>query len=199
GGENGADSALEGLAAAAERIVASGRIDLGDVAPAERARLLEALERKGIIGPAGPGGDRQVLASTDEAIADILDDGDPVTEYARTEDPSPEIVAGPDDEIPDLTADEAALETPPEEGKPLSPPQARQVMYAWLRQRAADGRPHFTGGDPGLVEVRQKAGTKRPWVYKVLKELEEAGVLSRTESGYTIDGPELLDEIEARL
>ncbi|XKK40246.1 type IV secretory system conjugative DNA transfer family protein [Nocardiopsis sp. ARC36] len=137
----GSEDALEGLAAAAERIVATQRVDLGHVPPVERARLLEALERKGIIGPAQPGGERQVLVSSaDEAIAEILDDGDPVAEYLTVEDPSPEIVAGPDDEIADLTEEEAALQTPPKERRILTPAESRAVLHDWLRRRAAQGR-----------------------------------------------------------
>jgi hypothetical protein len=187
----GAEDALEGLAAAAERIVATQRVDLGDVAPVERARLLEALERKGIIGPAGPGGDREVLVATPETIAEILDDGDPVAEYLATEDPSPEIAAGPDDEIADLTAEEAGLETAQEERRDLTPAESRAVLHDWLRRRAADGRPAFAMAD--LAQVRAQAGGKsRAWAYKALEKLESDGIVSRTDDGFVIDGIELL-------
>jgi hypothetical protein len=187
----GSEDALEGLAAAAERIVATQRVDLGDVAPVERARLLEALERKGIIGPAGPGGDREVLVATPETIAEILDDGDPVAEYLETEDPSPEIAAGPDDEIADLTAEEAGLEAPAEERRNLTPAESRAVLHDWLRRRAAEGRPAFAMAD--LAQVRAQAGGKsRAWAYKALEKLESDGIVSRTDDGFVIDGIELL-------
>ncbi|WP_017559076.1 hypothetical protein [Nocardiopsis baichengensis] len=194
-GEETQDS-LEGLAAAAERIVATQRIDLEHVAPHERARLLEALERKGIIGPVGPGGDREVLVSTDEAITEILDDGDPVGEYLATDDPSPEIVAGPDDEIPELTLEEAAaLETPMEAPeRQVSPTEARQMVYDWIRQRAEEGRPAFSASDPGLREIREQTGNGRGWLYKVLKELREIKALSRTDDGFLIEDPGSLPE-----
>lgn len=187
----GSEAALEGLAAAAERIVATQRVELGDVPPVERARLLEALERKGIIGPARPGVERQVLVSTDDAIAEILDEGDPVAEYLTTEDPSPEIVAGPDDEIADLTEEEAALETPAQERRTLTPAESRAVLHGWLRQRAAQGRPTFAMAD--LAQVRADAGDKsRAWAYKALSALEEDGVVSRVRDGFVIEDPELL-------
>jgi len=187
----GSESALESLAAAAERIVATQRVDLGHVPPVERARLLEALERKGIIGPALPGGDRQVLVSTDEAIAEILDDGDPVAEYLTVEDPSPDIVAGPDDEIADLTEEEAALQTPPQEKRDLTPAEARQVLHDWIRRRAAEGQLEFAMAD--LAQVRATVGKSRSWAYKALEKLEADGVISKApRKKFVIEDVELL-------
>jgi hypothetical protein len=199
--EKDVEDGLERLAAAAEHIIATQRVDLGDLGlePTERLRILETLERKGIIGPTGAGGDREVLASADDAVTEILDDGDPVSEYMRTTDPSPDITAGPHDEIPDLPADEAALQTPDEDNsaRQLTPAAARQVMHAWIRARATT-KPTFTASDPGLKTVREEAGGKgRGWVYKVLGELETAGVIERTDEGFQIVVVELLDDLQS--
>lgn len=150
---------------------------------AEAARVLEVLERRRVVGPApADGGPRAVLVSGDdvEALADELrEDGDAVGEHLVTEDPSPEVVAGPEDEIPDLEGEPLTL--PAGDGRELSPAAARRLVEDWLRHRVKAGTPRFVAADPEFRKVREAAGRGRGWGYKVLTELTDAGVLEREE------------------
>ncbi|KAB2341512.1 DNA translocase FtsK [Actinomadura rudentiformis] len=173
-------------------------------------RVMEVLERRGVIGPqnASEATGRPVLVPADaeaaRAVVDQLrDDGDAVSQHVRTDDPSPDLTAGPDDPITD-PGPEDLLETPPEqqEGPKMSPEAARRLVHDWLRHRAATGRLTFTAGDPEFQKVRDRSGMKRSWSYKVLGQLVDDGVLRRDKTGganttFTIidlaplDGPDL--------
>ncbi|GAA2576726.1 DNA translocase FtsK [Actinomadura fulvescens] len=159
---------------------------------ADCLRVLEVLERRGIIGPqtTEDATGRPVLVPADaEAAQEVLEqlraDGDAVSQHVRTDDPSPDLTAGPDDPITEPGADDV-LETPPEEdGTKVSPEAARRLVHDWLRHRAATNRPTFTASDPEFQKIREASGTKRPWSYKVLGELVDDGVLRREKTGAT--------------
>jgi hypothetical protein len=189
-------AALRRLADAAEHLIATQHVDLAalrahlGVDEAECLRILEALERKGVIGPAEPGGVRQVLVNSDDILTELVDDGDPVSEYLRTDDPSPDITAGPDTPISDIDddpldsgKDDDGAEEGPDGERKVSPEASRRVFHDWLRQRAAAGPTEFRASDPGLAEVRDRTGNGRGWVYKVIGEVEDAGVIERVETG----------------
>ncbi|MFD0659571.1 hypothetical protein [Thermocatellispora tengchongensis] len=121
-----------------------------------------------------------------------------VTEaLARTEDPDPSLTAGPDDPVTEPTPEEADslhAATPPAK---MHPADARDLVYAWLRHRHQHGRPTFTATDEDLTAVRRQTGNGRGWIYKVLTDLTERGVLAVAKSGsvrtYTITDLSPLD------
>lgn len=158
-------------------------------------RLLEALERKCIVGAAGDDGEaRLVLVAPDdgaETAARLRDNGDPVTAALRTEDPDPAVIAGAGDPIQEPTDAEAGgLVTENEDRPPMTPAAARGLVHDWLRHRQQAGRPSFTASDAELTAVRNRTGNGRAWTYKVLKDLSDRGVLRTDKSGssttYTI-------------
>ncbi|GAA3925957.1 hypothetical protein GCM10023085_04000 [Actinomadura viridis] len=158
-------------------------------------RLLEALERKGIVGAAGDDGEaRPVLVAADdgtETAARLRDNGDPVTAALRTEDPDPAVIAGAGDPIQEPTDAEAeGLVTENQDRDPMTPAAARGLVHDWLRHRQQAGRPSFTASDAELTAVRNRTGNGRAWTYKVLKDLTDRGVLRTDKSGssttYTI-------------
>ncbi|MBO4275993.1 hypothetical protein GSF24_36110, partial [Microbispora triticiradicis] len=79
----------------------------------------------------------------------------------------------------------------------LDPGQARQLVYAWLRHRHQTGAPTFTATDDELTTVRHQTGNGRGWIYKVLSDLTDRGVLTAAKSGtaraYTITDLSPLD------
>jgi hypothetical protein len=172
-------------------------------------RVLEVLERHRIIGPQPiDGTPRPVLVVADaekcrQAVEELREAGDAVSEYLRTDDPSPDITAGPDDEIPESADEEDQLYTPPGDRAPLklSPSAARGLVYDWIRQRAGSGKPTFTAGDEELAAVREEAGMRsRGWIYKVLDELVARGVLEvndgESATAYTIITLDPLDDLD---
>lgn len=204
------ETALELLATAAELVIASQFVSTEMLQRKLRLphedclRLLEALERKGIIGPdpGDPDVKRTVLVSTEDiaggstAIDDLREDGDAVSEYQRTADPDPSITAGPNDEIrePTLKEDPSHIQ---KSGRKLPPAEARGLVYEWIRQQAAVGRTAFTAGNEELTQIRERAGmTSRGWTYKVLEKLANAGALERTDRGFEIVSIEALDAVE---
>ncbi|WP_119931906.1 DNA translocase FtsK [Bailinhaonella thermotolerans] len=166
------------------------------IAWADCLRLIEALERKGIIGPPAPGTDtRPVLIPADDASArDVIEHlrttGDPVSAaLAHTEDPDPSLSAGPDDPVQPPTFEESeAMQT--DAPAKMHPAQARTLVHDWLRRRHDSGARTFTATDDDLTQVRHTAGYGRAWIYKVLTDLTDRGVLTATKSGpvrtYTI-------------
>jgi hypothetical protein len=185
------------LAIAAELVVTTQHASAAMLArklrvpAADAARLLEALERKDVIGAAGDreDGSRPVLvpAADAAAVVDRLrEDGDPVTAALRTDDPDPSITAGPGDAIPAPTQAEAdGLETEEDDTAPMDPAAARGLVADWLRHRHATGNKSFTASDPELTIVRKKTGNGRTWPYNVLRDLTALGVLSASRSGNT--------------
>ncbi|WP_149259815.1 DNA translocase FtsK [Actinomadura sp. K4S16] len=158
-------------------------------------RLLEALERKGIVGAADDDGEgRPVLVAADaaaETVARLRDNGDPVTAALRTEDPDPAVIAGAGDPIQEPTDAEAeGLVTENQDRDPMTPAAARGLVHDWLRHRQQAGQPSFTASDAELTAVRNRTGNGRAWTYKVLKDLTDRGVLRADKSGnsttYTI-------------
>ncbi|MFI6818702.1 DNA translocase FtsK [Nonomuraea sp. NPDC050328] len=159
------------------------------IAAGDCARLLEALERKGVIGPADPAtGARPVLipagAAADDLVELVRQSGDVVTAtLAESDDPDPTLSAGPDDPItPPEGADADALQADGPDVR-MHPADARTLIHAWLRERKQDGRVSFTATDPDLTSVRQRTGNGRAWIYKVLTDLTERGVLSSAKTG----------------
>ncbi|MEU9019975.1 DNA translocase FtsK [Actinomadura sp. NPDC048394] len=151
-------------------------------------RLLEALERKGVVGPAGDDGEgRPVLmnaADGAEAAARLRDSGDPVAAALRTDDPDPAVTAGAGDRVQEPTDAEAeSLVTEDDDREPMTPAAARGLVYDWLRHRQESRRPSFTASDSELTAVRNRSGNGRAWIYKVLKDLTARGVLRADKSG----------------
>ncbi|WP_242903691.1 DNA translocase FtsK [Actinomadura terrae] len=155
-------------------------------------RVLEALERKGVIGPRnGTEDSRPVLVSADDApaaqavVERLRREGDTVSEYLRTDDPDPNVTAGPSDPI-ELTDEEAERFQTSDDGQPqrqMPPDEAFGLVCDWIRHRHAIGQPTFTAGEDELHTIRTKAGRKRPWIYKALKRLVDDGVLTKDETG----------------
>ncbi|MBB2741920.1 UNVERIFIED_ORG: hypothetical protein FHR35_009073 [Microbispora rosea subsp. rosea] len=198
------------LADAAELVIATQHASPGmlqrrlRVAWQDCLRLLEALERKDIVGPPAPGGDvRPVLVAADDRNAARLVEqlratGDVVTAaLAASDDPDPSLSAGPDDAVHEPTAEEANALLADGPLVKLDPAQARDLVYGWLRQRHQSGTPTFTATDEELTAVRHRTGNGRGWIYKVLSDLTDRGVLTVTKSGsaraYTITDLSPLD------
>ncbi|MEU8310773.1 hypothetical protein AB0C84_45320 [Actinomadura sp. NPDC048955] len=154
---------------------------------ADAARLIEALQRKDVIGAAGDDGAHPVLVPAEGAAA-VLDQlrrtGDPVTAALRTDDPDPTVTAGAADVVQEPTSEEAeGLETDEDTAEPMDPAAARGLVADWLRHRHATGNKPFTASDPELTIVRKKTGNGRTWTYNVLRELTAIGVLKDSRSG----------------
>ncbi|KAB2351616.1 DNA translocase FtsK [Actinomadura rudentiformis] len=175
---------------------------------ADCLRVMEVLERRGIIGPqnAGEATSRPVLipadAETAQTVVDQLrDDGDAVSQHVRTDDPSPNLTAGPDDSITEPTEEEDPLQTPDTvpAGK-MSREAARRLVADWLRHRAAIGKPSFTASEPELQKIRDTAGmTSRGWVYNILSTFVDDGVLTKDDTGpstkFTVTDTDPLNEL----
>ena len=209
------DDLVELLAQAAELIITAQHASSAmlsrklRIPHAVAIQLLEALEMKGVVGPQPevtiP---RKVLVAAEDAeavVEGLREDGHPIAEYLQTDDPDPEVVAGPYDEIrePTLTEDPFHTLTPEQDAerkaRKLPPEQARALVYAWIRRRAQT-KPVFNASDSELTEVRTRAGmTSRGWIYKVLSDLVARGVLEEDKDGptalYTIVDLEPLDEV----
>ncbi|REE96638.1 DNA translocase FtsK [Thermomonospora umbrina] len=166
-------------------------------------RVLEALERKGVVGPPAPDSDnRPVLVPADDRAASSIveqlrEDGDPVAAALRTDDPDPSITAGPDTPVQEPTAEEADHMRTSAAPEKLPPLQARALVYDWLRHRHQVGQPTFTASDDELTTVRRQTGNGRAWTYKILRDLTDRGVLTIGRSGssttYTITDLSPLD------
>lgn len=155
-------------------------------------RLLEALERKGVVGPPNPDSDsRPVLVKPDDAgaaelVEQLRDDGDAVTvALAHSDDPDPSITASPDDDVQPPTPAEAAALVADGPATKMDPAAARDLVYGWLRERHQSGRPSFTATDDELTAVRNRTGLGRAWIYKVLDGLADTGVLKVARKGAT--------------
>ncbi|MBB4913333.1 hypothetical protein [Streptosporangium saharense] len=155
-------------------------------------RLLEALHRKGVIGAPHPGTDeRPVLIGADDvAAAGIVEQlrttGDVVTAtLAQLDDPDPSLTATPDDTVQAPTPAEADALQADGPTVQMDPVQARDLVHAWLRRRHQTGRRTFTATDDELTAIRRTGGLSRPWIYKVLTDLTERGVLSASKAGTT--------------
>jgi DNA translocase FtsK/SpoIIIE-like protein len=150
-------------------------------------QILEALEMKGVVGPqpAGLTEPREVLVSVEDGetvIEGLREDGHPIAEYLRTEDPDPEVVAGPYDEIhtPTLREDQFNTRTAEQEqaaraGR-MDPEAARALVHAWIVAQGLGAS--FPATHPELTEIRVRTGNKsRAWTNKVLTELVNLGAL----------------------
>ncbi|NAS21973.1 hypothetical protein GT755_09780 [Herbidospora sp. NEAU-GS84] len=147
-------------------------------------RLLEALERKGVVGPAHPGTDERpvLIAADDTAAPGVVETlrtvGDPVAEaLAGSEDPDPSVTAGHGDRVQEPTEAEADAFQADAPAPKMAPGAARGLVYAWLRERRRQGKPTFTATDRDLTAIRTQTGNSRAWTYKVLTALHERGVL----------------------
>ncbi|MCC5579124.1 hypothetical protein IMZ11_26205 [Microtetraspora sp. AC03309] len=103
-------------------------------------------------------------------------EGSAVSEYVRTEDPSPEIEAGPDDPIE--AADDAKF--PERTGLKMEPGEARGVLLGHLQAWVREGRNEFATRD--LCIVRQRTGLSRAWIIAQLNMLAEDGVIERDDA-----------------
>ncbi|MEU9832725.1 DNA translocase FtsK [Streptosporangium sp. NPDC048047] len=155
-------------------------------------RLVEALERKGVIGPPAPGSDDRtvLIAADDPTVPDVIEHlrttGDLVTAaLAGVEDPDPALTAGPDDTVAEPTATEAESLQSDAPAVKMHPAEARRLLYAWLRHRHHNGAATFTATDEDLTQVRAQTGNGRAWIYKVLSDLTDRGVLAARQSGST--------------
>jgi hypothetical protein len=150
-------------------------------------QILEALEMKGVVGPqpAGLTEPREVLVKAEDAetvIEGLREDGHPIAEYLRTEDPDPGVVAGPYDEIrtPTLREDQFNTRTAEQEqaeraGR-MDPEAARALVHAWIVGQGLGAS--FLATHPELTEIRHRTGNKsRGWTNKVLTELVALGAL----------------------
>lgn len=153
---------------------------------ADCLRIMEILERKGIVGPMiGEGIARKVLIGAENATEalDELRDGDATSDYLRTPDPDPDVTAGPTDEIPDPTPDEDVLEAPEAGTATLDEAQARRAVEQLIRQRYTSGRAKFRATDPELAAIRDAGSFSRPWVNRTLERYVSSGVLEKSKDG----------------
>ncbi|MEV0197391.1 DNA translocase FtsK [Nonomuraea sp. NPDC050691] len=155
-------------------------------------RLLEALQRKDVVGPPEPGtGTRPVLIAADDraapgVIEHLRATGDVVTEtLVRTDDPDPALSAGADDAVHQPTTEEADALRAPGPAVKMHPADARNLIHAWLRRRHHSGAVTFTATDDDLTHVRHQTGNGRAWIYKVLTDLTDRGVLTLAKEGST--------------
>ncbi len=65
-------------------------------------------------------------------------------------------------------------------GKKMDPAEARQLLRETVAGWAEDGREFFTMAD--LVELRERTGLSRPWVYKALDEMAADDLIERDEA-----------------
>lgn len=181
------------LADAAELVITSQHASAAMLArklripAADTARLLEALERKDVVGPAGDDGKRPVLVAAEHAGA-VVDQlrrtGDPVAAALYTDDPDPTVTASAGDAVQQPTEAEAeGLQTEDTSDGPMDPKAARGLVADWLRHRKAIDALTFAASDPELTTVRKKTGNGRTWTYNVLRELTAIGVLKESRAG----------------
>jgi hypothetical protein len=187
------DDLGELLAQAAELIIATQHASSAMLSRKLRlphhmaVQILEALEMKGVVGPqpAGLTDPREVLVKVEDGeavIEGLREDGHPIAEYLRTDDPDPEVVAGPYDEIhtPTLREDQFNTRTAEQEqaaraGR-MDPEAARGLVHTWIVAKGLGAS--FPATDPELTEIRVRTGNKsRGWTNKVLTELVNLGAL----------------------
>lgn len=84
----------------------------------------------------------------------------------------------------------------------LPPDQARAKVHDWIRRRAHSGQATFSPTDDALSTLRKQCGmTSRGWIYKVLKDLVDRGVLTENRdrsTTYTIVDLGPLDGLDQR-
>ena len=113
-------------------------------------------------------------------VPDPEEDDDVIREYLTD--------AG-EEEIEDVDGDEE-IEVPDSEfgrwqfaapaGQKMDPAAARELLRSTVAVWAGDGRGSFTMAD--LVELRERTGLSRPWVYKALDEMAADGLIERDET-----------------
>lgn len=198
------EAAAELLADAADMVVAKQHVSSQMLQRAFRLshedclRLMEALERRRIIGPDRGDLPREVLVTTDQIadgsteLKELREDGDAVADYQRTADPDPSITASPNDEIAEPTLREDKFHVRAD-GKKASPEESRAVLERWLRERAASGNLRFPARD--LMDVWMSTGNGRAWAYKALGELADRGVLEKVGKEFEIVDLDALDPV----
>jgi hypothetical protein len=154
---------------------------------AECLRVMEALERKSIVGPQRGDLSREVLISAEDAasvIDDLREDGDVVAQYVRTQDPDPEVTAGPRDVVREPSPEEDVLETDPPPAQQMSPEAARRLVADWILHRHEVERLEFKATDAELRAIRDRAGmTSRTWINRTLDRFVDDGVLEKSGRG----------------
>ena len=110
------------------------------------------------------------------------EDEDPIADYLTDTD---------EGELDDVNVDDAEeIEVPDSEfgrwrfaeaaGQKMDPAAARQLLRCMIAAWAEDGREFFTMAD--LVDLRERTGLSRPWVYKALDELAADDAIERDET-----------------
>jgi hypothetical protein len=136
---------------------------------------------------ANPAADRPLDQITAAAIGAAAppepeEDEDVIREYLTDDD---------EGELDDVDVDDTEeIEAPDSEfgrwqfaapaGQKMDPGEARQLLRDTVADWAGDGREWFTMAD--LVELRERTGLSRPWVYKVLDELADEDLIERDET-----------------
>ncbi|MFD0891930.1 hypothetical protein ACFQ08_45880, partial [Streptosporangium algeriense] len=131
-----------------------------------------------------------LIGADDSAAAGIVEQlratGDVVTAaLAQLDDPDPSLTATPDDTVQAPTAAEADALQADGPTVQMDPAQARDLVHAWLRRRHQSGRRTFTATDEELTVTRRATGFGRGWIYKVLTDLTNRGILTADKAGTT--------------
>ncbi|MFD4392581.1 FtsK/SpoIIIE domain-containing protein [Streptomyces sp. NPDC058495] len=105
----------------------------------------------------------------EEVLGAIPGDPEPDADYAHL---------GLDDDVPD-TDDDTGMEF--EQTEPVSPEQARHILYTEIDGWVRAGRLEFSPADLGPATVA--AGRKRPWLQGLLKKMVEDGLLQKDGHG----------------
>ncbi|MDN3356107.1 DNA translocase FtsK [Actinomadura sp. DC4] len=151
-------------------------------------RLLDLLEDRGVVGPAGAGETREVLNAPEEleatvtALADAdVEDGNTFDEAVTTPDPSPDMHVDVDDDdavAPPAADEDFGWERAPEPARRMPPAEARAAFIEQLRAWKKAGKAQIEG--PDLKPLRDRTGmTSRGWGKKMLDLAARDGILRR--------------------
>jgi hypothetical protein len=128
----------------------------------------------------------------DAITAAALGGGAVAPEPEEDEDVIAEYLTDTDEgELDDVNVDDAEeIEVPDSEfgrwqfaestGEKMDPAEARRLLRDTIAEWAEDGREHFVMAD--LVDLRQRTGLSRPWLYKALDEMAADDLIERDET-----------------
>ena len=146
--------------------------------------------------PARPAGDSPVRPAVtltsprharpwdDDTDSDTETDENVLDEYLATEDPTPGLDAGPDDEIGPQPGDEPFEFDAPD---PVDPAEARELFAGHLAQLRAQGRTGLAARDFRPI---MRPGMGRAWIHARLAEYVDRGDLIHDEETRTYDFPQ---------